>query len=92
MFDDRPSPEGEGHSLANPVEGTTQQSLEAPHRATYFLERGVWRARCRVCGYETFDANRQMAASSFRHHIRLTRLDAGSAVAAKHPDGAVKRS
>lgn len=40
------------------------------HRADYILERGVWRARCRLCSWEVSDPTRRQAASLFRQHIR----------------------
>ncbi len=43
------------------------------HRASYILERGVWKARCRLCGCEVADPIRRQAAALFRQHIRVTR-------------------
>jgi hypothetical protein len=46
-----------------------------PHRAraTYTLERGIWAATCRVCGFTTKDPNRSRAAAAFLAHIRAGR-------------------
>ena len=39
-------------------------------RASYLLERGMWRATCRDCGWHTEDVDRRRAASRFRlHHL-----------------------
>lgn len=45
------------------------------HRASYILERGVWSARCRLCGFTTRDIKRSVAATSFLSHIRAMRLE-----------------
>jgi hypothetical protein len=45
-------------------------STDERHRAMYILERGQWRATCRVCGYTLTDTRRRQAASLFRNHIR----------------------
>ena len=45
------------------------------HRAVYTLERSVWRARCRICSFETAAPARREAADLFRQHIRATRLE-----------------
>lgn len=50
------------------------------HRATYILERSVWKARCRLCGCEVSDPHRSQAAALFRQHIRAARI--GEAVTA----------
>jgi hypothetical protein len=42
------------------------------HRADYILERGIWRASCRLCDYRTTDPSRRRAAADFRNHIRDT--------------------
>jgi hypothetical protein len=41
-----------------------------PHRACYILERGQWKATCRICGWQISGAKRQVAANLFRSHIR----------------------
>jgi hypothetical protein len=40
------------------------------HRAEYLLERGVWKARCRLCAWETADPMRRQAMALFRLHIK----------------------
>ncbi len=45
------------------------------HRASYILERGVWSARCRVCGFTAKEVKRSAAATSFLAHIRSTRQE-----------------
>ena len=40
------------------------------HRGTYILERGTWRAVCRVCGWNVTDGNRRRAAAIFRQHLQ----------------------
>jgi hypothetical protein len=40
------------------------------HHAYYILERGVWRATCRLCGHTITDPGRRRAAALFRNHIR----------------------
>jgi hypothetical protein len=53
------------------------QVLATPrHRAAYTLERGVWSATCRVCGFTAKDVNRSSAATWFLTHIRAVRLQA----------------
>ena len=52
-----------------------QQAVPAHHRASYILERGVWSARCRVCGFTAKEVKRSAAATSFLAHIRATRLE-----------------
>ena len=42
------------------------------HLAHYVLERGTWRATCRLCGYSVKDPSRRRAAAIFRNHIRET--------------------
>lgn len=44
------------------------------HRASYILERGVWCATCRVCGWRTSDPQRRQAATLFRLHIQQSRV------------------
>jgi hypothetical protein len=51
------------------------QAVSAHHRASYILERGVWSARCRVCGFTAKEVKRSAAATSFLAHIRATRLE-----------------
>jgi hypothetical protein len=51
------------------------QAVSAHHRASYILERGVWSARCRVCGFTAKEVKRSVAATSFLAHIRATRLE-----------------
>jgi hypothetical protein len=46
------------------------RSTENRHHATYVLERGVWRATCRVCRFEVTDSDRRRANGLFRNHIR----------------------
>jgi hypothetical protein len=53
-----------------------QQVVIAPrHRASYTLERGVWSATCRICGFTAKDKNRSRAATWFLAHIRSVRLE-----------------
>jgi hypothetical protein len=40
------------------------------HRADYLLVRGVWKARCRLCAWETADPLRRQAMALFRAHIK----------------------
>ena len=49
------------------------ESLPHRARASYTLERGVWTATCRVCGYTTRDVSRGRAAAAFLVHIRAGR-------------------
>ena len=42
----------------------------SPHRADYILERGVWKATCRECGWKVADTHRRQAATQFRVHIQ----------------------
>jgi hypothetical protein len=51
------------------------QVVPVHHRASYILERGVWSARCRVCGFTAKEVKRSAAATSFLAHIRATRLE-----------------
>jgi hypothetical protein len=53
------------------------ESLPHHARASYTLERGVWTATCRICGYTTRDAIRGRAAGAFLVHIRAGRQGAG---------------
>jgi len=46
-----------------------------PHRALYTLERGVWMARCRVCGFTVRDASHSRAANWFLTHVRAMRVE-----------------
>lgn len=46
------------------------ERMQGVHRADYMLERGVWRATCRVCGYSITDPVRRRAMSAYRSHIR----------------------
>lgn len=39
-------------------------------RADYTLERGMWRAVCKGCGWWTTDGSRRRAAARFRGHHR----------------------
>jgi hypothetical protein len=50
-------------------------AVNAHHRASYILERGVWSARCRVCGFTAKEVKRSAAATSFLAHIRASRLE-----------------
>ena len=50
------------------------------HRATYILERGVWYATCRACGWNTSDVLRRRARSSFLIHIQERREAESSGV------------
>jgi hypothetical protein len=53
-----------------------QQVAAAPrHRASYTLERGVWSATCRICGFTAKDKSRSRAATWFLAHIRSVRLE-----------------
>jgi hypothetical protein len=52
-----------------------EHAVPAHHRASYILERGVWSARCRVCGFTAKEVKRSAAATSFLAHIRATRLE-----------------
>jgi len=57
-----------------------QQVILAPrHRASYTLERGVWSATCRTCGYSVKDSSRSRAATWFLAHIRAKRRESGNA-------------
>jgi hypothetical protein len=49
------------------------------HRASYIFERGIWRATCRCCGWQTSDPDRRRANSLFRMHIQ-DRRDAFSGI------------
>ena len=49
------------------------QSNRSEHRADYTLERGVWHATCKACGFQVSDMTRQRAAGAYREHIRDTR-------------------
>lgn len=49
---------------------TQAEHTATVHRADYTLERGIWRATCRVCGHTVTDQVRRRAASAFRVHIR----------------------
>jgi hypothetical protein len=53
--------------LSMPSEGVSG------HRATYILEHGTWKARCRTCGWEVEHHMRRQAASLFRYHIKAAR-------------------
>lgn len=46
------------------------------HRAEYILERGIWRATCKVCGWGTSDPARRQAAALFRQHWHTARAQA----------------
>jgi hypothetical protein len=48
--------------------------LSGRHRAFYLLERGVWRARCRLCDWEVSDPVHRQATALFRQHIRAARV------------------
>jgi len=52
-----------------------------PHRASYTLERGVWMARCRVCGFTVRDASHSRAANWFLTHVRAMRVELRAAQA-----------
>ncbi len=52
-----------------------EHAVPTHHRASYILERGVWSARCRVCGFTAKEVKRSAAATSFLAHIRATRLE-----------------
>ena len=43
------------------------------HRASYILERGLWRATCRACGWQVSDEQRRRACAMFRSHITAQR-------------------
>jgi hypothetical protein len=45
------------------------------HRASYRLEVGVWKATCKVCGWEVRHPVRRQAATIFRRHIVAARND-----------------
>jgi hypothetical protein len=47
------------------------------HRADYLLVRGVWKARCRLCAWETADPMRRQAMALFRAHIKEAKVIAG---------------
>lgn len=51
---------------------TTAARGHTAHRANYTLERGMWRATCRKCGFTLTDVSRQRAMSLYRAHIRET--------------------
>jgi hypothetical protein len=55
------------------------ESLPHHARASYTLERGVWTATCRICGYTTRDVSRGRAAGAFLVHIRAGRQLANQA-------------
>lgn len=59
---------------------TTAARGHTAHRANYTLERGMWRATCRKCGFTLTDVSRQRAMSLYRAHIRET-SNAGEPVA-----------
>lgn len=59
--------------------------LSGRHRAIYLLERGIWRARCRLCDWEASDPVRQQAAALFRQHIRAARVADAARVVPEHP-------
>jgi hypothetical protein len=44
--------------------------LTTAHRADYLLDRGVWYAKCRCCGFQVAHDARRRAAAEFRLHIR----------------------
>jgi hypothetical protein len=43
------------------------------HRGIYTLERGVWQATCRECGWGVAHVDRRRAATQFRTHIELAK-------------------
>ena len=55
------------------------------HRASYIFERGIWRATCRSCGWQTSDVVHRQAALLFRAHIR------SEALSQEQGDGAAHR-
>ena len=56
-------------------------SNRSEHRADYTLERGIWHATCKACGYRVSDVTRQRAAGAYREHIKGER----AARSAVHP-------
>ena len=56
------------------------------HRAQYILERGVWKARCRLCAWETEDPTHRQAMVLFRSHIREARADAAHIQVVEHDE------
>ncbi len=61
------------------------------HLANYILERGVWKATCRACGWQASDEVRRQAALLFRSHIRSAAAEQGrsSTIAAGIDSGGV---
>ena len=41
----------------------------ARHHGAYILERGVWHATCKACGWHVEDPDRRQVATLFRSHI-----------------------
>lgn len=74
------------------------------HRAEYILERGIWRATCKVCGWATSDPARRQAAALFRQHwhsartaareltIDLRDADGVAAAALARPEATLRQS
>ena len=60
------------------VDVDNQVAVSPRHRASYTLERGVWSATCRLCGFTARDAKRGRAATWFLAHIRATRSQPGA--------------
>ena len=54
--------------------GGTISPNRSEHRANYTLERGVWFATCKLCGFQVSDPVRQRAATIYREHIKEERL------------------
>ena len=48
-------------------------SQDVAHRAGYRLEVGVWKATCKICGWEVRHPVRRQAATIFRRHILAAR-------------------
>jgi hypothetical protein len=59
-------------AIGEQEQGTASEGKRArrsEHRASYTLERGVWIATCRSCGWRARDEQRRQAATLFRQHI-----------------------
>jgi hypothetical protein len=78
--------------VTDAVERPALAGCRTIHRASYILERGMWNATCRGCGWQTSSPKRQLTASVFRLHIQAMRI-AGrvveAVVAAPEPPAAI---
>ena len=50
-----------------------ESSADRCRRATYLLERGVWRATCNACGQQFADPDRRRLNRVFRTHVQERR-------------------